>query len=250
MPSSSIRSGRRRWRWWQPSTSCAIRQESRASSGCADGAENPRHRPYPARHASGGEALARGFYGEILGLPEKTSRRRWPRAAAPGSSAPISRSISAWKGTSARPARRIRLCWWKDLPHWPNGCGQPAARSSTTSPCPATGGSTPKIPSATAWSCWSRNSLRRSLAQQPHRRSLSRASKRERGTHRAAMGGEGFAGVALVQPSPGRHRYAAAATLSRFNSTEAREETFGNRVAARFRSPARASPDARRSAPR
>ena len=49
--------------------------------------------------------------------------------------------------------------------------------------------------------------------------SLSRALKRERGTHREAMGGEGRSSTVLARPSPSRG-FATGPFLSRFKARE------------------------------
>ena len=53
----------------------------------------------------------------------------------------------------------------------------------------------------------------------PQLYSLSRALKRERGTHREAMGGEGRSSTELARPSPSRG-FATGPFLSRFKARE------------------------------
>ena len=77
---------------------------------------------------AGGEALARGFYGEILGLPEK---EKPPALAARGGAwferADLKIHLGVEKDFRPR-ARPIRLCWWRICRPWPSVCGQRDAR--------------------------------------------------------------------------------------------------------------------------
>src|SRR5262249_17645353 len=65
-------------------------------------------------------------------------------------------------------ARPMRHSWWKISRLWPSGFVRRAAPLSTTSLCPATGASTPRTPSAIAWSSWSRCRPKPSPATHPH----------------------------------------------------------------------------------
>src|SRR6516164_8443241 len=105
----------------------------------------------------GGEGRARGFYGEILGLPEKAKP---PALAARGGVWFETPRLKIHLGVEKdfRPARKAHPALLvEDLPTLAQRLSAAGCPSSMTSPSPATGASIPRTPSATESSCWSRS---------------------------------------------------------------------------------------------